>query len=212
MIKKIIIFVVMLIMSVIFLTSCIADIDGEYDGLSIGLDYRNPKSLPRIVGAVRSDKTEFNVDDVTLDFYYGWNREIPYIVKQNDIIEQEQGKWDYTLGFVLCLCNPDFVYNNIPRHDDKIFYAKEIPVDEFITDEYKVTFTKREGKQFQQRTSLTVPKEMLKTPGGRIWFTIETIWYSHVDGKQQYRDDTTFEWVSIRFEYISENTVKLSKY
>lgn len=68
--KKLVILVIAFI--VLFSTGgCSADIDGRYKGFSNGFNYQLDRRTI-VMCAARSDKTEFNINEVTLDFYYGW--------------------------------------------------------------------------------------------------------------------------------------------
>lgn len=75
--KKNIVFNNNIMAYVFILVGCVADIDGRHKGLSIGFNFCGPR-YSQIMYAFRSNETEFNVDNVTLDFYCGWFGELPF--------------------------------------------------------------------------------------------------------------------------------------
>lgn len=179
------------------LAGCIANIDGKHNGLSIGFNYQNPKSIPFVVVAVRSDKVEFNIDEVILDFYIGWQGTPPPIVEKSD-------EWDYTVGFA--------IFVSVFSHpDEKNFYLDEILADDFISN-YKVNMTKRDGKQFQGGKSYQLPLELFDGTN-EISFGFATVQFSQEKGEKEYYQEFSyrFGFSTIRVEYINENRVRLSK-
>ena len=196
--------VAVLVVSVLLLSGCTVDVDKKYNGLSVDFNYQHPKSIDTIVVAVRSDKTEFAIDDVTLDFYIGWRETQPRIIEKSD-------EWDYTVGFTVFVSGSNHL-------DDRVFYGEEIPAEEFVTDAYKMTMTKRAGKQFRFHTSLKVPKALFDEyhqfdKSHEIFFGYAVVKYSHTKGEKEYQlcGGTYRGFSRMAVHYVDENTVRLCK-
>lgn len=140
--KKITILIVsmMMLIGVFTLTGCTADIDRKYNGFSSGFNFTGSRYYD-IMSAVRSDKTEFNVDDVILDLYFGWfTSEKVFsggVINETGISERivfyittnEVGRW----------IDPQDDYLNVENQ----FFITEVHSDKFATKAYaaSVCFT-----------------------------------------------------------------------
>jgi len=210
MFRKIICLGIALAMVFSMAAGCTADIDGKYNGLSVGFNYEHPKTLPSVIGAFRSSKVQFNVNEVTVDFYYGWQTNPPKAVEHEEF---------YMASVAFYVYNPlvgmgtiqDEVWHSGEREK---FFIIEVPMSEFVLEEYKVTITKREGKQFKNKTSFTIPQELFQSPEiilgetMEIWLGYIIIWHSYDDGISHYEEITVNRHrVEMRFEFIDEKTV-----
>ena len=211
--KRIMYLITILMASVFILAGCVADIDGKHEGLSIGFNYEHPKTLQPIIAAVRSDKIDFNISEVMLDFYIGWHDNPPNIVEQSD--ENDTG-YAYTVGFALYLIGeaipiiePQADYRNV----ESLYYMTEISAKMFASEEYQMTMTKQNGKHFQRSESLAISQELFLTQpqGGNILFCVMEVSYSLDDGLYHLYPISDIH-NRIRFELVSVNTVRLSKY
>jgi hypothetical protein len=211
--NKLLYLIAVIIASVFVLVGCVADIDGKHEGLSIGFNYEHPKTLQPIIVAVRSDKIEFNISEVMLDFYIGWHDNPPNIVEQSDEIDTG---YVYTVGFALYLIDeaipiiePQADYRNV----ESLYYMMEISAKTFVSEEYKMTMTKQNGKLFQQGESLAIPQELFltQTQGESILFCVMEVSYS-LDDELYHLYPISDIHNRISFELVSVNTVRLSKY
>ena len=108
--------------------------------------------------AYRSDKTEFDIDDVTLDFYYGgWfsNLGIDYDLRQHNF--------------------PTFEIYFTNDANDKCFVKR---VEEnLVSEKYRCKFIYDDNRNateiiFNHSESITVPREIFTENEGVIFFTI----------------------------------------
>ena len=111
--------------------------------------------LPR--GAYKSDKTEFELDDVTLEFYYGIRLDDMHSIKLHvgDIPK-----------FELCFLNED---------GDRITVRKV--KENFISEKYKLDLTwnleiRKFNVKYNYSESITIPKEIFTRECGIITFVI----------------------------------------
>ena len=204
--RKSITIMLVLVMLASMLTGCTADIDGEYKGYSNGFNYNDHRLKSSVMCAARSEKTEFDVDDVTLDFYFGWWERQPSDPSYPGIKS--------LLGYALYFCNEQIEtktnintedYKNIPGH----YFIKEIPTDEFNSDKYSISMKKSIGRVFKQSESFTVPKELFDQKRGTILFSFHTV-ILLLENSQfyNYRE----EYIRIEYEFIDDNTVRISKF
>jgi len=169
MIRKIICIGVLLIMAFSFGAGC-----GPEWALESGFDDKwtngNPPKSPYQC-AYRSDKTEFDLDDVTLTFFYGNIRVTAgtsyagnnfYSFNREELIEKT---------------SHIEVYWSQSGEDTII---KTISPEEFFSDEYARKGEGREG-MYNHSEVLTIPRELFEIPKkagyeGVIWFGIQEVY------------------------------------
>ncbi len=128
-------------------------------GLEVGFDAssQGEESLP-VSCAYRSDKTEFDIDDVTLDFYYG-----------HPIYSSPEYLWENVMNvpsFDVCFSNGAGLQIHVKHVEENLVsekYRCELIYDEnwnFIE------------KKFNYSESITIPKELFTEKSGVIIFKI----------------------------------------
>ncbi|MDR3318951.1 MAG: hypothetical protein LBS99_05880 [Clostridiales bacterium] len=187
------------LLPVFLLTGC-----GNGNGLKVGFEYGfspNP-----IACAVKSEKTEFDIDDVTLDFYYG-SPESAWGI----------GDGNYELVcFAVYFCNSKYLstieYLTTVIDDYRIiygyFFVKEISPEEYASGDYDVENKMFSDKKFNHYETLTVPKEALELSKGYFGLTIMETYYSQKDDGYCV---THKGFGAVRYEKITDRTVRLSK-
>ena len=184
------------------LSSCdldFVDIDKNYDGLSIGFNHEY--DTLGIICAVRSNQTEFNIDNVTLDCYYGWYTYSPMHFYKDGIYDP------------VCIA---LYYGGINMHDvfddykniENMHFLKEISIEEFSTEAFNMKMTKQEGKTFEQSDSFTIPKELFVKPGGGVSLVVVNIGWNPNENVYFTRG---FGFCAIQYDFIDEETVSLYK-
>lgn len=142
----------------------------EEKGISIGFQYENSKGA--LITAIKSDKKEFDIDDVTLDFYYGG-------------IAKDDGCNLVALYFVSEGYNwyKDFASVADYKDIDGCYFIKEMTVDEYDSSPYdiEIRWNPRQKKKeyeiyFHYVDTLTVPKEMFSKQTGTVSFLV-----AHID-------------------------------
>ena len=136
---------VLLLTSVLILTACI-----EKEGLEAGFKWReHPDASMDYFCAYRSDKREFNIDDVTLTFYYGGLR----------------GLDCYAFRLYFENKNGDvYLIKQVTNHNP---------------DDYKVHcegYTRWDSyRVFDFCENITIPKELFVNDSGYIFFCLDVI-------------------------------------
>ena len=167
---------------------------------------------------VKSNKTNFKVDNVTLDFYYGHLDEFRgYNTRSNPKF----------VGFALYFLDAEYldkikfysysddknkepVYKDY-RNIDGLNLVKELSYDEFNSGDYLST-RKFLGYNLHHQEALTVPKEVFEREEGAFVFMITVIYYVEKDsGYDSGYSLSYYGAVSVDYEYINENTIRLSK-
>ena len=147
--------------------------------------------------AYKSDKTKFDIDDVTLDFYYG----VLFIHIEN-IIET----YSYPI-FEVFFDNDDGDKHIIKRVEENFVsekYRWEYDLDEFDYDEldYGKFDHIEPTKKFNHSESITIPKKLFSRDSGIIWFVIS--------GANVAEDETEFQsfaWISIYYKVTGEKVI-----
>ena len=160
--------------------------------------------------SVHSNKTKFNIDNVTLDFYFGGHAngnlnpfyftdiDAQFVCFALHFFDSQHYKGAlYNLGII---CDD---YRSI--HD--YYLIKTLTYDEFNSDEYGCKLLN--GKLvFNHHELLTVPKEVFEMKSGSFYFQITEIWFSQV--ANQY-GTVINNSIFINYDYIDEQTIRLSK-
>ena len=128
-------------------------------GLESGFSVSNGCESSSFYGAYKSDKTEFDIDDVTLDFYYGV-----------DFYGSEEYARETTYNF------PSFDLYFVDRKGENKIFIRHVE-ENFISEKYRCELvydenwnvTKIKCNYFE---TLTVPKEMFTKEVGMIYFSV----------------------------------------
>ena len=145
--------IIAITLSLCFLSAC-----GNPSALEIGFDRGG--RLPSLMSAVKSDHTDFEINDVTLDFYFGGLAD-----------EYPPDHEHISVGVALYFCNEE-AYSALeldtPYSDyqtlDGLYFIKIISTEEFNSDKYEVDVS-RFGKatfQHSRRHIASYPTEHWK--------------------------------------------------
>ena len=192
------------------LAGCANDVDKKYNGLSIGFNYTGSR-YHVIMCATRSEETTFDIDDVTLDFYFGWFASEPPLnataVAPDGLGEEVR----YALYFTeeeLFVGSGSFWHIGDYCDLEGNYFIRKIFPEEFTSETFRASQTKCAGKIFNHSESITIPKEMFSKPNGRFWFRIQEVFGSQEKGFYSELGGN----IGIYYEFINDNTVRLSKY
>lgn len=190
--------IAILLLSVIILPAC----GGK--GLEIGFGGRG-EFLDNIMGAVKSDKTDFDVDNVTLDFYYGG-------------ILEEYGEDDERQIFGVALywgnriiaseIDFDTPYEDYRTLED-LYFVKFISAEQWLSGGYGVEATVSK-KSFEHNETLTVPAEMFLQDEKNLVLSFIQI-YTVTEQPYYYIVNGGYNYLKIKYEFLDEQTVRLSK-
>ena len=167
--KLIIALLLVVICSLISLQGCSffakVDTPTEEKGISIGFQYEN--SQGSLITAVKSDKKVFDIDDVTLDFYYGgiashtyYNSVALYFISGRNNYFTEVAVADY-------------------KDIEGCIFIKEMTIGEFESEPFDIEIRwspKNKDKKyelyFHYVDTLTVPKEVFSEQTGEFYFIL----------------------------------------
>ena len=144
--------------------------------------------------AYKSDTRRFDIDNVTLTFYYG------AVFSYDIVYELEHGTMDFSEGF-------DIYFEN--DNGDKVL-VKSID-DNFVSEKYRVTVKydnngNNKVYNFCYSEELTIPEGLFTSTSGRIDFYL----YGR-NMKDKNNEKTVFCSTSIYYGKISESKVVLSE-
>ena len=144
--------------------------------------------IPLFLCAYRSDKTEFDIDDVTLDFYYGgWYSDlgIDYDLQQHNF--------------------PMFdIYFTNDAHDR--CFVKRVE-ENLVSEKYRCKFIDDDNSDateiiFNHSESITIPREIFTENEGLIYFAIFSQNANYTDSEVE-----RIAGIGIRYKVIGERVV-----
>ena len=171
--KKVLSTISVLLVILIFFSSCASPyaINIGHDGFYVGL-------LPSVAIGIRSDKNEFNIDDVTLDFSFGDDNE--------DIIDYIQiGGISAEKCPVVCIAlyfynakYIDYISTRFANYKEieGWHFVKEITPEDY-EENYKVQYNYWGRTKYDHTEALTIPKETLELTTGYVCFGVYAIAY-----------------------------------
>lgn len=149
----------------------------EEKGISIGFQYENRKGS--LITAIKSDKKVFDIDDVTLDFYYG----------------------GHTRGYSQCnlvalyFISGDKFDSDVDDYKsvDGYYFIKEMTIDEFESGPFDIEQRwspkqkdEKNNIYFHYIDTLTIPQDMFLEPTGIVSFCIAHIALNE-EGNSKYK-------------------------
>ena len=191
--------IISLILSLCFLSAC-----GKNSTLEIG--FNRFGSLPSIIGATKSDHTDYAIDDVTLDFYYGGH-----------IDNYGEDSDRTTLGVALYFCN-EAPYKalrldtNETSYEDYqemegLYFVKLISIEDFNEGEYGVNVSRLGKVTFQHCETLTVPEEVFVENDDH--FGLAFIQLYRLKDQQDYYINY-LSCLEIKYEFLDTQNIRLS--
>ena len=153
--KSTCIILIILTLFSVFATGCSVGKETGSDNQNIlqgGLYYLDGE-LPHIWSAYKSDKRTFDINNVTLDFYYGVHF---YGTEEHE----RQTLYDV----------PSFDLYFQYKNNEKIF-IKHVE-ENLVSDKYRCGHTEDSKPTYNHYESITIPKETFKEESGFFWFVI----------------------------------------
>jgi hypothetical protein len=179
----------------------------EETGLQIGFE---PTLYNGIVTGVKSENTDFDLDDITLDFYYGlWRHEIS---KPSDEEKYEAFIAVYFIkgGYQSSLTSTFDEYKNI----EGFYFVKDIPLEEFNSSTYKINAPKTPSR-FGYSEQITIPREFIESlEYNYFYFTVQTVIFDQQENKYQFDSSINHynaNAVCINCKVIEDNKLQLSE-
>jgi hypothetical protein len=212
--QKIVTCVILIASLVLVLSGCFDNSKPEVEPLEKGFEFYVGESIESITVGIRSDDKEkmYQLDDVTLDFYYGF---------YDGKIVNEQG-YAFLNGFdeLISLVEADERYQCLSvavyfvqqtsqeiiikfedyKNLDGFYFVKEISIDDFRSDVYKVTvaysdkfLSSTREVSFAFSEKLTVPQEIfyendVLLSKGFFGLFVNVVVYDNVDKAYRFID------------------------
>lgn len=200
---------------VVFFAAC-----GNGGGLNIGHERLVGEFLSSVMTGVKSDKTDFKADAITLDFYFGCGHELSDTLGY----EYDDDGWKYyqAKGVGIYFCNAvDYapVYNECPyktENYEKIegfHLVRMIEMEDFNSDEYRVETHWLRKPKYHHKETLTVPSGVIRHGAeynGGSYFCFVVIQFFYIEGEDAYVQYLT-GCLTIEYKFLNDDTVRLSK-
>lgn len=138
----------------------------EEKGINVGFQYENRKGS--LITAIKSDKKIFDIDDVTLDFYYGGHTSGYSQCNSVALYFSSNGLFDFYVDD----------YKNV----EGCYFIKEMTRDEFESEPFDIEIRwspkhkdKKYEAYFHYVNTWTIPQELFSEQTGRVTFFIAHI-------------------------------------
>ena len=168
-------------------------------------------ALERIATGAKSDKTDFKIDDITLDFCYGGSEIAGYYEHQNR----------QALGVAVYFIKPDaFEAFRDSRYGlgvqdyktiEGFHFVKFIETEEYNTEEYRTNFKmfrKIKIENFNHKETLTIPSSLIVDSNDKsVAFAVIRICLNKEQGTYGYDCKGS---IILNYEFLDEQTVRLS--
>lgn len=203
--KNRILIICLVLASCLIFSSC-----SKPSGLNVGFDGRVGR-LPDVFFGIKSDKTEFDIDDVTLDFSYGTgdSRDVGgYVGGDNSedcpivciAVYFFNAKYQNTATSFGQLRFEDY------KEIDGLHFVKEISLDEY-NESYDVE-NSFWGCKYEHSEYLTIPEAVMELTEGYACLGVFEI--AHIPSENSYRI-VGGGYQALKYEKLDGDTVRISK-
>ncbi|MDR2090339.1 MAG: hypothetical protein LBP62_01595 [Clostridiales bacterium] len=215
--KKISLAIALMLLAVVsatMLTGCWWLFKEEDKGFEIGF-VRDQYLLKRgITVAIKSDKSEFSVDDVTLEFFYGTEFPI-FSQKDSRFIPLPSERYEQIcIGVYLGYADVFSSFEDY-RNIENFNLIKEISIEEFNSEAYSVTekvigFSSK--FTFNHSEKLTVPESLFIEVRGTIKFFVGVVMFDTEEEKYVFFEGNYYknaQEASVKYELLDDGRIRL---
>ena len=179
-------------------------------GLRIGFNFdREERNL---LVAVSSEEREFYVDDVWLDFHFGWNGTRMTRLEDGRAAFEASDEEVIIIGVGLYIVNQRNINHTINGDDYRVrpyaTFLRMIYIEEFRSTDFEARNVRRREKSFNHVESFKIPSEQLINQGSRVGVVVfMIIMVIHCSERGMY-SLSDFTRIGLGYEFIDENTVR----
>ena len=197
-----------LLVAITLLSSC-----EKSTGIEIGFSGKWFGRLPQVHFGIKSDKTEFDIDDVTLDFSYG-NGSVSDVGGYIGVYNEETGNtedWPI-VSMAVYFYNAKYRNTREPRffEDYKsiegLYFVKEIGIDDY-NENYDVK-NNIFGSKYEHTETLTIPKETFELTTGFVCIGVYEIAYNSSKNTYCFAGGSN---KGLKYEMLDGGKVKISE-
>ncbi|MCH5163764.1 MAG: hypothetical protein J1F36_01975 [Clostridiales bacterium] len=204
------------IVIVALVLAVIAVISGCGNGSRLNYGFGTTDEVPhRIDIGVKSKKTDFSIDNITLDFYYGSEKKLDNVILgYQDIKPVGVGVYFANVKDFNAVC----VGTNFQVKDyadiDGLYFVKFIGLDEYNSGKYNVKYSWLRTR-FNHKETLTVPSSVIlpieayEDKEQKTQFCLAVIEIVYLENKGVYSGNYASS-LDIKYDYIDEANVHLS--
>ena len=162
--------------------------------------------LPYIAIGIRSDKTEFDIDDVTLDFSFGQEIDLTNYIQLNGGGEKCPivcvAVYFYNAKYI------DYISTRFANYKEieGWHFVKEITPEDY-EENYKAQFNYWGYTKYDHTETLTIPKETFELTTGYICFGVYAIAYIPSENTYKIYDGND---QGLKYENLGNGNVKIS--
>jgi hypothetical protein len=206
--KKIVLSVALVLTAVVFMTMLTGCewLFGKPEETGLKIGFKTPRYNGIVIG-IESENTEFDMDDITLNFYYGLWRTKLYEPSDDESYEAFIAVYFIKGGYQDNLKSTFDDYRDI----EGFYYMKNIPLEEFNSDAYKIN-SPRTPSKYAHSEQITIPKEFIESLDRNIfYFTVQIVVFDKEENKYKFSYQTTNEDDKINTLWIEYKVLENNK-
>ena len=207
--KKLVSIICLSLLLCLVLSSCT-----EKSGINIGFDGIRIGRQPDVYFGVKSDKTEFDINDVTLEFSYGNGSSseaggyIGNYVEGDDMFEECPITCIAVYFFNSKYSDTVFdIHFDDHKNIEGLYFVKEISLADY-NENYDVE-NNIFGTEYEHSEVLTIPNEAMEKTTGYVCFGVFEVAY--VPSEDRYCFGGHCGYQALEYEKLDDNTVRISK-
>jgi hypothetical protein len=211
--KKVLLLITLSLTIVVFaisLTGCWLFKAPEVTGLQMG--FKTPRYNGIVVG-VKSENTEFDLDDITLNLYYGLRDTKIGQLSDKERYERFIAAYFIKGEYANKLSSTFDYYKNI----EGFYFITDIPLEEFNSSAYEVKNSKTPSK-YAHSEQITIPEEFINSVKyDYFYFTVQVVIFYKQENKYEFYSRTNrfnkgwANTVCINSKVLENNKVQLSE-
>lgn len=181
-------------------------------GINIGFNGKWVGTLPDVHFGIKSDKTEFDIDNVTLDFSYG-NGSVSDVVSYIGVYNEETGYTEDcpTVSMAVYFYNAKYLYTGEAHFEDYkniegLYFVKEISLDDY-NENYDVE-NNIFGSKYEHTETLTIPQETFELTKGFVCIGVYAIAYIPSENSYCFAGGSN---KGLKYEALDNGKVKISE-
>ena len=181
---------------------------GAYGGYTFGM-------IPSILIGIRSERNEFDINDVTLDFSFGNEEGIDedsccFIDRGEKGVMPEECPIIGVAVYFYDYDNRGFSSNKYHYEDykaiEKWCFVKFITIDDF-NENYKVDYSYRGRTKYDHTETLTIPQEVFENTIGLVYISALQVAYIPSENAYMFHGGSTME---LDYKLLENGKIRLS--
>jgi hypothetical protein len=154
---------------------CTTDYYYKYKGIMKGFNYQW-SGTTYVTVAIASEETEFEIDKVSIDCFYGKLYTVSKTIAKSYTVERI-GVCVYFYTGVSKYPTKEDRFEDYKNIGEGWYFVERVEYEAYESEAYRVTQNTKHGKKFNHKETFNVPEEMFKRQEGYIRFEVISLLY-----------------------------------